>query len=483
VASTSPAQFARVHFGWTPYAYQADVMDAVFCHAKRRIAWVAGRRVGKTETMANIVLQYAVKNPGSQAAILAPSLRQALYVLERAKKHLEGSIFIENVVVNNSAELRLRFGYDDLGKPIESVIRANSLASQVRGEGADLLIVDESAYCDSEDYRTKAYPFVADRAHGIIIHISTVAKEDDHFSEALRDYPKLAYGATFLTPTRMNPRVTEETMAEYRRTMTFAEFQRECECKLVPEGGPFDRQALKACMLDYPLLDIEGLEKLERKRHHKYFIGVDWGKMQDRAVIAVVEQPEHPKPGPARLALLQVYEPDPKNPHHYTRVLEDVQRVARQVEAARVLADEGEGAHQAEVLRKALGGRFEPYRFTGRSRDALVDKARALVERRQVVLPFEPEGVRKAFLNVQRSEAGYTHASRRSKDVFDAIALALHPADEVAAAAREPMRLMTPERQAGSWVLGPQHVRDDIRNYVPRSMWPYLKPERENGWG
>lgn len=42
-----------------------------------------------------------------------------------------------------------------------------------------------------------------------------------------------------------------------------------------------------------------------------------------------------------------------------------------------------------------------------------------------VELPIEPDEVRRAFLNVQTSEDGYEHASRKLKDLFDAMALAM----------------------------------------------------------
>lgn len=480
-AAATPAAFSRLHFGWSPYPYQEEVMDAVLRRGITRVAWVAGRRVGKTDTTANIALQLAVKKPGTQVAIFAPTVKQASILSKRIKYLLHGSSFKKNVVVDNVAEMRLRFGTDAKGKPRESVIFANSMTGKVRGEGADVLIVDESAFCNGEDYRSKALPFIADRPNAIVIHISTVWSEDDHFMDALRLYPTLAHGAVFRTPTKLKPGVTEELLAELRATMLESEYRREYECELVPEGGVFDRRALAACQRDYELAGIAGLAQLESKGHHAYYVGVDWGKKQDRAVIAVVEQGRQDRVNPARLVFLQVYEPDPRNPHHYTRILEDVQRVAKQVEARRVVADEGEGGHQAEVLRRALGGRFRPFRFTGRSRNWLVENARFLVEKRGVELPLEPDEVRRAFANVQRTEDGYEHASRRTKDVFDAIGMALLEAS--AAGVRErgvPMKLLPLSQAAGTQGPRSRQARthpppDPRRAWIPREAWRYLR--------
>jgi terminase large subunit-like protein len=474
-----PAAFAKAAFGWEPYPYQEEVMEAILRGGKRRIAWVAGRRVGKTETVAIIALQLAIRKPGTKIAIFAPTGWQASILSKRVKFHLAGSPYAQYVIVDNLSELRLRLGVDARGKPVDSVIFANSLTSQVRGEGADVLIIDESAFCDSEDYRSKALPFVADKPNDIIIHISTVFNEDDHFMEALREYPKHPHGAVFRTPTRMKPGVTEEKLAEYRKTMREGAYRREYECDLVADTGVFDRDLLRTCSRDYELADLATLEQVPPKRHHAYRVGVDWGKKQDRAVIAVTEQGTQEQSNPAKLVFLQVYEPDPQNPRHYSTILDDIRRVANHYSAQHVVADEGEGGHQAEVLRRMLGSRFQPFRFTARSRNRLVDNARMLVEKRSVELPMEPEGVRQAFANVQRAEDGYRHASRESKDVFDAIALALPDASE--AAAREggaKMRIETASRN-DRIVGGPMPRFDMRRVYFPEELWQFFKKDTE----
>lgn len=482
LALATPAGFARHHFKWDPYPYQEKVMDAVLRQGVTRVAWVAGRRVGKTETIAMIALQLAVRKPGIRTAIFAPTWRQASNLSKRIKYMLQGSTFQRNVVVDNISELRLRFGVDAKGKPRESVIFANSMTGQVRGEGADVLIVDESAFCDGEDYRSKALPFVADRPNNIIIHISTVQAEDDHFMEELTRYDTMKpRGAVFRTRTAEKPGVTAEWLAECKASMREAEYEREYEARPVAEGSVFDRSLLGACLRDHQVVGMEGLARLQPRRHHNHYVGVDWGKKQDRAVIAAVEQGTQERHNPARLVFLQVYEPDPKNPDHYSRVIDHVQKVARQLDARRVVADEAEGGRQAEELRRALGGgRFRSFRFTPTSRNWLVENALLLVERRAVELPREPDDVRKAFANVQRTERGYKHASRKSKDVFDAIVLALLEVGDAGERQRAPMDLLAVKPGSGGVGLhgygepGPPVLGDPRKSWLPEEAWVYL---------
>lgn len=424
-SALDPAYFSEQRFAWSPYAYQRDLLDAVLLHEKRRIAWVAGRRVGKSEGVANLVLQLAVRRPGIEIVIFAPSFRQARVLSRKVRHMLAGSPWQDTVVVDNVGELRLGFGTDEAGKPRDSVIRTMSLSGKVRGEGADVLVVDESAFCDPGDYRTKALPFIADRPEAIIVHISTVWSEDDHFMEAYRRFQDHPEGAAFRTPTRCKPGVTQEMLEEFRASMLRSEYLREYECELVPEGGVFDRTFLGHCMVDTDLLPLSQLGAFVPKRHHFYHVGVDWGKFEDRAVIAVVEQGTQHTVNPARLVMLEVYEPAPDSQVHYTTIMADVLRVAKHVGAQKIVADQGEGAHQAEVLGRELGGRFVPFRFTSTSRDYLVENAVYLVEKGLVELPLDPDDVRRAFANVQKVDGAYHHPNRKLKDLFDAIALAL----------------------------------------------------------
>ncbi|MGQ0536002.1 MAG: hypothetical protein ACT4PT_08010 [Methanobacteriota archaeon] len=134
--------------------------------------------------------------------------------------------------------------------------------------------------------------------------------------------------------------------------------------------------------------------------------------------------------------------------------------MAEHFSAQRVVADQGEGAHQAEVLKRELGGRFVPYRFTSASRDWLVDNARFLVEKGLVRLLMEPDTVRRAFTNVQAMEKGYEQPDRRLKDVFDAVGLALSEVRSSTSARHMTMLTARPRREG---VRGARTARFGLR--------------------
>jgi hypothetical protein len=160
----------REHFAWGPYPYQRDVLDAVVLHGKRRLAWIAGRRVGKSEGIAQLVLQLAVRRPGLEVVVFAPSQSQAAVIARKVRYHLAGSKWEDKTPGDNVGELVIRHGTDADGKPVDSRILCMTLSGKVRGEAADVLVIDESAFCESEDYRNKALPFVVDRPDSVIVH-------------------------------------------------------------------------------------------------------------------------------------------------------------------------------------------------------------------------------------------------------------------------------------------------------------------------
>ncbi len=424
-AALDPAAFAREHFAFDPYPYQRDVLDAVILQGKQRLAWIAGRRVGKSEGIAQLVLQLAVRRPGLEVVVFAPSQSQATVVSRKVRYHLAGSKWADNTPTDNVGELVIRHGRDEDGKPVDSRILFMTLSGKVRGEGADVLVIDESAFCESEAYRNKALPFVVDRPDAVIVHISTVWSEDDHFMQAYRRYQELPHGATFHTPTLAKPGVTEAMLEEFRAEMLESEFKREYLGQIVAEGGVFSREDVHACLVDHTVRGVADVDQVELSEQGIALVGVDWGKQKDRSVIAAFTQRTDRDKPPARLQLLEVYEPDGDDPVRYSAVVEDVKRVAHALDAHRIVADEGEGAHQAELLEQAFGSRFVGFRFTKTSKPALIENVLWFCEQGLLELPIDEEEPRNALLNVERREEGYEHASSKLKDVFDAMGLAL----------------------------------------------------------
>jgi hypothetical protein len=165
--------------------------------------------------------------------------------------------------------------------------------------------------------------------------------------QAYRQCDELKHGATFHTPTTEKPGVTEATLEEFRAEMLESEFRREYLGEIVAEGGVFSREDVHACLVDHDVHGVADVDQAELPDQGIALVGIDWGKQKDRSVIAAFSQRTDRDRPPCRLELLEVYEPDPDDPVRYSAIVEDVKRVAHALGAHRVVADEGEGAHQA----------------------------------------------------------------------------------------------------------------------------------------
>lgn len=72
-------------FGFKPFDYQAEVLDA----DARRVTWVTGRQVGKTETASVVPADYALTHSDTDVLICARLQETSDELFRRTKAHLE----------------------------------------------------------------------------------------------------------------------------------------------------------------------------------------------------------------------------------------------------------------------------------------------------------------------------------------------------------------------------------------------------------
>lgn len=181
------------------------------------------RRQGKT-FIANIIGQIVALVPGSNILIMSPnySLSQISFELQRQLLRKTGI----NPVVDNKKDkiIELENG---------STIRMGSVnqVDSVVGRSYDLIIFDEAALTNGMDAFQVSLRPTLDRDNARAIFISTPRGKTNWFAELFDrgfsdKYPEwCSIKATY----RDNPRMTEEDVAEAKRTMTEAHFRQEYE--------------------------------------------------------------------------------------------------------------------------------------------------------------------------------------------------------------------------------------------------------------
>jgi phage terminase large subunit-like protein len=239
--------------------------------AKRKVI-VAGRRGGKTTGVAMLAVE-AMLYDGRRILEAAPTQDQTEAFWETCKDILADLITAGVLYKNESRHV--------LEMPNGARIRTKTAwdADTLRGDYADLLILDEFADMDPSTWDQVGAPMLLDN-DGDAIFIGT-PKRKNHFH---KQYVK-AIGddtgrwAAWHFTSHDNPYLSEEALAEITADMTADAYQQEILAEFLDNEGAVFRN-IEACL--YP-----GGDTPEDHKGHELVMGVDWGKSEDYTVCSV----------------------------------------------------------------------------------------------------------------------------------------------------------------------------------------------------
>lgn len=211
------------------------------------------RRQGKTY-IANIVAQVVSLVPGSNVLIMAPNynLSSISFDLQRGLiKHFSLEVAKDNAkdrVIELSNGSTIRIG---------SVNQVDSCV----GRSYDLIVFDESALTDGMEAFNVSLRPTLDRPNSKAIFISTPRGKNNWFSKLFDrgfsdEFPQwFSIKATY----KDNPRMTEEDVAEARKSMSRAEFLQEYEADFnMFEGKIWDLK--QECIKDLSDIDTRRMD-------------------------------------------------------------------------------------------------------------------------------------------------------------------------------------------------------------------------------
>jgi len=239
--------------------------------AKRKMI-VAGRRGGKTTGVAMLAAE-AMLYDGRRVLEAAPTLEQTEAFWEACKGYLGDLIVAGTLYKNESRHI--------LEMPNGARIRTKTAwdADSLRGDYADLLILDEYATMDPSTWDQVGAPMLLDN-NGDAVFIGT-PKRKNHFHKA---YVKAIGDDTgrweaWHFTSHDNPYLSEEALAEISVDLTEAAYQQEIMAEFLDSEGAVFRNIAACCVLK-PSTPAE-------HEGHELVIGVDWGKVEDYTVASV----------------------------------------------------------------------------------------------------------------------------------------------------------------------------------------------------
>lgn len=238
--------------------------------AKRKVV-CAGRRGGKTTGMATLAIEAALRKRRVLEA--APTADQTNAFWEACKASLVEPIAAGKVYKNDTERLLL---FPNGGR-----IRTKTAwdADTLRGDHADLLILDEYSIMDPSAWEEVGAPMLLDN-DGDAVFIFTPKRKNHAFrlyNRAVAD--ETGRWQAFHFTSHDNPHLSAEALAEITSDMTEESYRQEILAQFLESEGSVFRN----------ILNCTTAPETTPQQHadHTLIAGVDWGKQQDWTTISI----------------------------------------------------------------------------------------------------------------------------------------------------------------------------------------------------
>ncbi len=354
--------------GWTPHAGQLEYLTS---DAKFRVL-ACGRRWGKSDaSAADIAIRIASSATSVQLAI-APTLVQAKLVFERVRWMLTALGVSFTVAVSPHPTLKIVEGKGATAQTIHILdARSGHDAQNLRGIGADHVLIDEAAFIPESLITEVAMPMPAAN-DGRMTLISTPRGRNYFYRMFLRGQAGERGFWSRQSPSIENPRVGEQFLSIQREIISERAYKTEYEAEFIDsQTAVFAMDAIDDCLVS-PIVD-----------RGPVYLGVDWARYRDYVGVVAVRGDR------SRSEVIHV---DRWSGVRWSHSVQRVARIAEEVEASVVVCDRtGAGDHPTENLASDFRDLYVvPFSFSRRSKPELIEFLGALIEHARIRLTSEP---------------------------------------------------------------------------------------------
>ena len=238
--------------------------------AKRKVV-CAGRRGGKTTGMATLAVEAALR--GRKVLEAAPTADQTGTFWRECKRSLSEAIAAGKCYKNDSERI--------LELPTGGRIRTKTAwdADTLRGDYADLLILDEYSIMSPDAWEEVGAPMLLDNDGDAVFVFTPKRKNHAHnlYVRAVGD--DTGRWESFHFTSHDNPYLSIKALAEITQDMTEEAYKQEILAEFLENEGAVFRNIL-ACMRAQPITP-------EQHAGHRLIAGLDWGKQQDFTAISI----------------------------------------------------------------------------------------------------------------------------------------------------------------------------------------------------
>jgi hypothetical protein len=244
---------------------------AIKHHPAKRKTITAGRRVGKTTLAAMAASEKSLA--GRRVLYAAPTQEQTDAFWDCCRRWFAAAIKAGYVYKNESRRL-IEF-------PHGGRIRAKTAwdADTLRGDYADLLILDEFARMKANAWGEVGAPMLIDN-DGEAWFISTPKRKNHFHTMHVRGLGDGERWASWHFTSFDNPHLSQVALDEITQDMSEEEYRQEILAEFLDNEGAVFRN-IAACLGAQPTTP-------DQHKGHGIVIGVDWGKQQDYTVFSAV---------------------------------------------------------------------------------------------------------------------------------------------------------------------------------------------------
>lgn len=447
-----PVLWARVEMNWKARSYQAEILH---CQDKK-IVIRAGRRMGKTDTLCIKSLHHAYtqsnkgnkEEPGYRVLYVAPYESQVNEFFSRLRELISRSSNLQASVVRDvkNPHHNIEFANGSIIRGMSAGSSSGKGAVNIRGQKADLLILDEAAYLRSTDVSTLMALQLENPKYFKVIAASTPAGGDNHFRQWCVN--KDLGWKEFHFPGYLNPNWSPEMEAELREEFPGVTFDLEVLAEFTTESTTvFPRRFVEAAIGRGREIGLEYHDESFKDKKGPRVLGVDWNKYSAATNMAIVEYNTQS----GLYTVIQRVE-IPRSEFTLDEAVRKIISLNEVYDLDYIYVDRGYGEYQVEMLRKfglehpgtglhekvydvsysdviKVPDPFTKELTSKKLKHWIINQLQLLFERGRIALPSEDRIMARQFFNYQiksyspNGEPVYTDTDDH---IVDAIGFAIH---------------------------------------------------------
>jgi hypothetical protein len=299
--ASDPVTWSKSFLNAKPRAYQILMLR----HPSKYKVLRAGRRLGKTWTMAVLLLHYSFTTKNGRSLVLTPMLAQAKLIFEEMMKLANEAPVVRSSIIRNvlnpNPEIMMSNG--STIRFFTSGMKSGGKSDVTRGQEAHLIVLDEVDYMGDEDLEAifaMLQQTTKVQAEKRLIGASTPTGRHAMFYDWCTD--KDSVFKEFWFPSYCNPFWDQETEDFLRSSNSEMGYRHEVEADWGEDAdGVYPRRHVDAAFFSarqqYPEAEFEFVRKHSTWKYvpeatdpdSTYIIGVDWDKYGAGTNIVVLE--------------------------------------------------------------------------------------------------------------------------------------------------------------------------------------------------